>query len=58
MNRKEREPTDWDNLKGEFQSHDEMPEPECMLPANHRDMMRDERPRAEKPRAEKDGKEG
>lgn len=48
MGKKKGEPTDWDSLQDKFQSNDGLPEPECILPANHREMMKDEKPRAER----------
>ena len=48
MGKKKKEPNDWDSLQGTFQSNDGIPEPECMLPANHREVMKDEKPRAER----------
>ena len=50
MGKKKREPTDWDSLHDKFQSNDGLPEPECILPANHRVMMKVEKPRADRGR--------
>ena len=48
MGKKKREATDWDGLQGKFQSNNGLPEPECMLPADHHEMMKRERARAER----------
>ena len=56
MSKKKKEPTDWDSLQGKFQSNDGLPEPVCMLPADHREMMK--REIADMETAERERKKG